>query len=276
MQLNKFLVLLKYEELVNIGKIIDLTGHKYGKLTVLKMADKKGKNQECYWLCECDCENKTKKIISGNNLRHGRTKSCGCGKAKTHDLSKSRVYKIYRSMIQRCYNPNAHAYEIYGGRGIKICDEWIDKKEGFVRFYNWSMNNGYSDNLTIDRINVNGNYEPNNCKWSTMKDQQNNKRTNTLIEIDGEIKNIRQWADEFGLTHALISQRLKSGVVGRDLLKLPEKRTSEKQSGHRGILWDKERNLWIVRIKGKYIGRFEQLEEAIAEKNNYIKLSNGE
>lgn len=172
-----------------MGKLQDLTGQKFERLTVLGIAYKKhnksknGKNTGLtyFYKCKCDCGNET--IVSARNLRTGNTKSCGClGKEirrKTiengtkHNLHKTRLYRIWCQMKTRCFCVNSPSYKYYGGRGITVCYEWqID----FLNFYNWAINNNYSDNLSIDRINVDGNYEPNNCRWATTKEQALNKR----------------------------------------------------------------------------------------------------
>jgi len=140
--------------------IKDLTDQRFGKLTVIKL-DCKDKRGECKWLCKCDCGNET--VVYGSHLRKGDTVSCGCVMRtanKTHGESKTRLYKIWLHMKDRCNNPNGDHYCYYGGRGITYTPIWED----FNEFKSWAINNGYKDNLTIDRIDVNGNYEPDNCR----------------------------------------------------------------------------------------------------------------
>ena len=162
-----------------MGKMIDLTGKTFGRLTVLSPAPrpKSVKNKSQYWKCKCICQNEV--VVNGNNLRCGNTTSCGCLQKEVrtkHGMSETRLYKIYKGMKERCNNPSNKYYKNYGAREIEICDEWIDKENGFMSFYKWAMTNGYADNLSIDRIDVNGNYEPDNCRWADSSVQNFNQR----------------------------------------------------------------------------------------------------
>lgn len=184
----------------------NLKNMKFGNLTVLDESPIRKKNQT-YWKCKCVCGNE--KYIFQGNLIKGLSKSCGCliyCNRKRHRSKIHRDNKLSRTlngMKQRCYNPNNSNYKNYGGRGIKICDEWIKNSNSF---YKWSRENGYISNVntfecTIDRIDVNGDYCPSNCRWVPMKTQQNNKRNNRNITINGVSMTISQWATKYGITH---------------------------------------------------------------------------
>ena len=185
-------------------KFKDLTGMRFGKLTVLEYTNKRNLNRNILWRCLCDCGNEI--YVATSCLNSGHTKSCGCGKNNfvemgkiggkfgKHHLSRTRLYKCYNHMINRCHNSSNIQYKDYGGRGITVCEEWLDKDNGFINFYNWAMDNGYKDDLTIDRIDVNGNYEPSNCRWVNMQKQNNNRRNNHIIIYNGERKTLEEWS----------------------------------------------------------------------------------
>lgn len=169
---------------------IDLTGKKYGKLTVISQQGT-DKNGQTLWLCLCECGKET--VVLSSNLRRGKTKSCGCWRRENgiehaismtqHGQHNTRLYRIWNTMKNRCQNPNTHNYFRYGGRGITVCDEWQD----FIPFYEWSMMNGYTETLTIDRIDNFKGYSPDNCRWVTMKEQHQNRRIHQIRRTENEI-----------------------------------------------------------------------------------------
>ena len=186
----------------------DITGMRFGRLTAIRPNGKQGNNIK--WLCECDCGNYVTTNIS--SLTRGKCKSCGClrkettsAQFKTHGKRHTKIYAVYCTMKARCLNKNDLRYKFYGGKGVKVCDEWL---HDFQAFYDWAMVNGYSDGLTIDRIDVNGNYEPSNCRWVNSTTQANNKTNNVFIEYKGEKKTIAEWAKELGLTYTALYQRI--------------------------------------------------------------------
>lgn len=189
----------------NTSKIKDLTGMKFNKLTVIGIASR----NPLYWECKCDCGNTTK--VRTANLKRNMVKSCGCLQHRgnpVHNLSKTRIYRIYKKMIRRCYTEDDPAYPNYGGRGIKVCDEWKESVESFAE---WALQNGYDDSLSIDRINNDGDYCPENCRWANSKTQSNNRRSNIKITIFGETKNMKEWCDIFNIPRTRVSARIKRG-----------------------------------------------------------------
>jgi hypothetical protein len=192
----------------------ELKGQRFGRLIVEKYAYTK--NSNAVWKCICDCGNVV--YVTSHDLNGKHTNSCGClqkekaSAAKTkHSKSDTRIYVIYKNMKSRCYNKNATAYKNYGGRGIVVCDEWLGE-EGFKNFYNWSMANGYTDKLTIERIDVNRNYEPSNCRWATRKEQNNNRRSCHYATGFGQIRNIEEWSKELDIPRHTISRSLAKGI----------------------------------------------------------------
>lgn len=191
------------------SKFIDLLGKRFGKLKVIGyIQPKAGKRGR--WDCICDCGNR--KSFVTHHLTEMGVSSCGCllsektiERNTTHGESSSRLYNTWRKMKDRCINPNQTYFEHYGGRGIKVCEEWLNS---FESFRDWAFKNGYNDELTIDRIDNNGNYEPSNCRWITMKEQANNTRKNLHFTYEGETHTLPEWAKIKGISYNKLYQRI--------------------------------------------------------------------
>lgn len=200
--------------------IIDLTGQRFEKLTAIRMVGK-NKNHKALWECQCECGNVV--IVDSNSLRRGNSKSCGCSRrhinTKHGDSGRTRLYRIWANMTERTTNPNNQHWDDYGGRGITICDEWKD----YSNFKTWALENGYSPDLTIDRIDNSKGYSPHNCRWVTRKAQCYNRRSNHLLTYHGESKTIQEWADQSHLKRNALVQRLHRGWSVEKALETPVK-----------------------------------------------------
>lgn len=195
----------KKKETTHKRCFLDRTGDKYYHLTCIRW---EYRNKDVYWLCKCDCGNET--WVKGSNLTSGAVKSCGCARNhvnRIHGMSHTRLHQIWSKMNDRCYNPHNSKYDFYGGRGIAICKEW-QGTEGFINFMNWSLSHGYSDELTIDRIDNDRNYEPSNCRWATWKVQQRNTRRNKLYELNGGKYTCAELSETYGINYPTLQQRL--------------------------------------------------------------------
>lgn len=199
----------------------DLTGQRFGRLTVVELHGS-GENNTV-WKCKCDCGNGC--FVTTHNLRNGNTKSCGCFRKEssrkrltTHGLSYTKLRKTWHNMIQRCENPNSTSYKNYGGRGIKVCPEWHDLES----FAKWAYGNGFSEcdksDQTIERIDVNGNYEPGNCCFATREQQANNKRNNRRITHGEETHTVAEWSRITGIHQSTIKWRLNQGMKPEQIL----------------------------------------------------------
>ena len=197
----------------------NLIGQRFGRLTVLSLAPKK--NGIRAWHCLCDC-GKTTDVITCS-LTQGHTRSCGCYRNDTpmnpryrkHGMHKTRLYRIWTHMKERCLASYHTSYESYGARGITVCNEW---RNSFEAFRDWAMTNGYQDDLTLDRIDVNGNYCPENCRWATRAEQALNRRPNVMFNG----KCIAQWARELGIGSTTIFTRMRRGMSIEDAIFTPK------------------------------------------------------
>lgn len=200
------------KEMMSEKSFKDLKGKRFGEWIVLDLSEKNKYNQRL-WKCKCSC-GEIAEVTSGV-LLGGYSRSCrDCAykkkgeNQKTHGMSRNRIYKIYQGVLNRCNNKNNYSFEHYGGRGIMVCDKWSGE-HGFENFYKWAIENGYSEELTIDRIDVNGNYEPDNCRWVDMKAQANNRRNNVSIMYNGKNQTLAQWSEELGINFYTLYARIE-------------------------------------------------------------------
>lgn len=215
-------------------------GDKFGRLTVLRyshrvkhsFADSRRNFYSYYYECKCDC-GKTGKFKE-DALKSGNTKSCGClnhdmlvKRNTTHNLSHTKLYKIYHGIKKRCYNPKDSHYEYYGGKGIIMCKEWL---ADFRNFYDWAINNGYKESLSIERLDIYGNYTPENCTWIPRCAQSRNTSRNVFYEYKGKRKILPDWAREYGLPFTCVRKRLVRGWSLERALNTPNLRKKERGS----------------------------------------------
>lgn len=217
---------------VHSSNFIDMTGWKMcehgvpdSKVEVIKQAPKDtNKPKKVFWVCKCSCGNPKEFIVDGSCIRSGNTLSCGCVKLErhphTHKETGSKLYQVWAAMRKRCRNPNDKNYDRYGGRGIKVCDEWDND---YVTFRDWAYANGYEQGLEIDRIDNDGNYEPSNCKWSTRREQCNNRSSNVWIEYNGERKQVYEWCDILNIPYTAMCARVLNGWTTEEILNTPYK-----------------------------------------------------
>ena len=196
-----------------MGSFVDLTWKRFGRLFVTSRAadyvSPHGQHKT-RWNCLCDCGRTT--VVTSGVLKRGEARSCGClhqelrhSLTKTHGETGSRLHHIWCGMRQRCSNKKHHAYNDYGGRGIQVCKEW----ESFPAFRDWAIHSGYADTLSIDRIDNDSGYSPENCRWVSQKTQSNNQRSNVLITFNGKTQTRAQWAEELGLSASVIRDRME-------------------------------------------------------------------
>jgi hypothetical protein len=196
----------------------DLTGMRFGRLEIIGRVPNKGAN--VWWSCRCQCG--TTKDVRASSLISGVSRSCGC---LSRELSSQRngrhwlsrdcattpspaLYSVWQGMRQRCNSPQSHNYSLYGARGIKIADEWRE----YPQFYEWALRNGYATGMSLDRIDVNGDYAPSNCRWTTAKEQSRNRRNTAYILVNGKRRRLQDLNEHFGINHANVLRRLRKGA----------------------------------------------------------------
>lgn len=204
-----------------MGKLIDLTGQRFGRWIVIGKAKNIGKRTA--WLCKCECGET--RPVKTDLLRRGESKSCGCIRKEkliaystTHGGSKTHLYAIWNSMCGRCHVESSSAYPRYGGRGVSVCDEW---RCNFQAFMEWAILHGYEDKLTLDRIDNAGGYSPDNCRWVDMRCQCNNKTNNARLTFHGETHTVTEWSRITGISRSTINDRRNLGWSVEDTLTVP-------------------------------------------------------
>lgn len=204
-----------------MGKKLDLGGKTFGRLLVLSECAERNQDGLVIWRCRCDCGKEV--LVAGASLKKGGTKSCGCrrldhlralgGRKRTHGKSTEPIYQVWRSMVKRCHLPSASGYKNYGGRGIKVCEAWMD----FQAFY--ADMGDAPTGLSIDRIDVNGDYEPSNCRWATQKQQSENRRNSRRVDVCGQQIPLREAAKQLGIPPHTLYWRVKRGISSEDITK---------------------------------------------------------
>lgn len=203
-------------------KAIDLTGQTFGRLTVVLASDKRAADGGMIWTCLCECG--TFSAVYTGNLRKGHTTSCGCVRDEkvasvnlTHGMSHTPEYKVWRAMLNRCCDPTNDQYFNYGGRGITVCDRWLNSFECFYA----DMGPRPGDEYSIDRRNNEDGYHPGNCQWVTLEEQHNNKRTNVYYFVNGQRKTVAQLSREHGIPETTLRLRLSRGMSAEQAINHP-------------------------------------------------------
>jgi len=256
-------------------------GMRFGKLVAICPVGKDSCGRYV-WECKCDCGKITTKDSGG--LLGGKTQSCGCirrsiliNRNKTqlskHNLSNHILFRKWAGMKDRCSNSNGKEYKDYGGRGIKICDDWLDTDNGFINFYNWAINNGWRDKLTLDRIDVNGNYCPENCRWITNLEQQRNQRRTVMVEFDGKKISLRELCDLKDVNCSLVYGRIRKG---ENLVEALSRPSEFKKHGVLGIsytggkwgsrIYINGKTVWL----GTYSNKFDAIKARLKAEYDYF------
>jgi hypothetical protein len=192
------------------GKTVDLTGMRFGRLTVIGKT--RSSSGRVAWNCKCDCGNETTPLTT--SLLKGHSQSCGCLHSdmlgdmfRKHGQYRTRLYRIWSNMIQRCNNPKNDNYHLYGAKGVSVCDEWKD----FATFSKWAMDSGYADNLSIDRIETGKSYYPSNCRWATPQEQTDNRECTRYVSFNGKTQTLKRWSEETGIAYKNLLWRIDRG-----------------------------------------------------------------
>lgn len=202
-------------------KVDDISGKRFGRLVAIRYAGKSN-GKQTLWECKCNCGNSV--IVHQQNLISGHTKSCGCYNREvsierntTHGDTNTRIYRIWHDMMLRCYSPKHKSYYLYGEKGIAVCQEWKE----YNKFKKWALNNGYEENLSIDRIDNAKGYEPSNCRWATDVQQGNNTNRNLMFTINGVTNSLANWCRKYEVPYTRVHSRIYSGWDILDALTRP-------------------------------------------------------
>lgn len=216
---------------------VNISGKRFGRLVAIEYAGKLGKDSSHFWRCICDCGKEV--VVKKASLMKGFTRSCGCLRSdvarekaiaragKGAKKENKRLYTIWNSMKARCLNPNRKESKYYLLKGIRICEEWAND---FLAFRDWALKNGYDETLTLDRIDNDGDYKPENCRWTTWTSQNNNTSKNKFISIDGETLTVAEWTRKMNFSRGLISSRLKRGWTEERAVKTLPRKTAMKNN----------------------------------------------
>ncbi len=209
---------------------VNLVGQKFGRLTVTSLEGRMDARRDRLWGCDCECGKRL--VTSGERLKNGQTVSCGCFREEVrgkclvvHGMSDTRPHIIWMGMHQRCYNEKSLSFKRYGARGIRVCKRWND----FSKFWE-DMKDGYRDDLTIERKENNGNYEPGNCRWATRSEQARNRRTNFILEHGGVRMTLKEWSEKAGVPLGTLQGRVRAGWSTEDVLNRPIRKVSSRDS----------------------------------------------
>lgn len=241
----------------------NIVGKKFGNLTVMRYEGIK--EHKSILLCKCDCGKEV--MLPMRNVTSGNTKSCGCFKRQSlvmrnskHNMYKTPIYQKYQDMLRRCYNKNTKRYGRYGGRGIKVCDEWLPKNNGFANFYKWAVSQGYQDYSdktllrkevpTLDRIDTDGNYEPSNCRFVKFKTQDNNKSSNVYVNYNGKKFTLKQLSEEFDISYHITQKKFHKGLTTEEIVRGYSRLPSNYENrGKLGTLPNHEQRLYNEKYK---------------------------
>ena len=259
---------------------VEMIGRRFGKLTVLALSEERGGRGQLKFLCLCDCGRT--KVVFGESLRRFKTTSCGCEQRKiaskvnrTHGGSKERLYRVWQGMKERCENENNLEYKNYGGRGIKICEEWHD----YAKFKEFMLSKGYDPTApygqcTIERINVNGNYEPSNCTVISAAMQAFNRTDNRKLTFQGKTQTVVEWSEEIGIPACTIYNRIHRGATDEEALSIPLRRTRQYTVGdetHTCKEWAEILQMPWSTLRGKVRESGKSMEQIVEERRAILK-----